>query len=313
GKGKAYQDHTAMPEVPTPSLVDLTSHIDSQLARILDDRQQIAAERNLICQHLLDQDAPTAMFLNPDAPVARSVWDRVESLLQERVNQRTPLQYLLGEAWFYGQPFMVAPGVLIPRPETELLVAWACSVLEEQAQEQAQSPTHLLDLGTGSGCMAICLKQRFAQTQVVATDLSPDALAIARQNAAYHDVALTLLEGSWFEALGPVSPVASLQFDLIVCNPPYIDAEQAKHLAPELGWEPPISLFTDNPARLYTTLFEGAQAWLKPGGSLMAEWAFNHADTVLPVLEQYFEGVFTFSVQPDYAGHRRHVRGQRRT
>lgn len=147
-----------------------------------------------------------------------------------------PVAYLVGEREFFGRPFYVSPAVLIPRPETELLV--------ERALEYARAcgARRVLDLGTGSGCIAITLAaeltQQGMQVEVCGVDRSREALACAARNAERHGVSLSLFEGSWFDPVQGSEP-----FDLVVANPPYI-AEGDLRRSPETDFEPPQALFS---------------------------------------------------------------------
>ncbi len=148
--------------------------------------------------------------------------------LAARCAHGEPMGYLLGEQAFHGLRLTVTPAVLIPRPDTETLVDWA---LEHVAE--GTSP-EVLDLGTGSGAIALAIKHRRPQARLAGVDLSPDALAVARRNAAMHHLAVDWMLGTWFE------PVASRRFALIVSNPPYIAGHDA-HLS-ALQHEPAMAL-----------------------------------------------------------------------
>jgi release factor glutamine methyltransferase len=157
----------------------------------------------------------------------REVPRRAESQFRDFIQRRRtgePIAYILGRKEFYGLELEVGPAVLIPRPETELLVDLA---LERQFSS-------VVDLGTGSGAIALALKRHRPQARVVAVEASAAALAVARRNALRHALEIDFRQGFWFE------PLAGERFDLIVANPPYV-AEQDPHL-PDLGFEPRAAL-----------------------------------------------------------------------
>lgn len=179
----------------------------------------------------------------------------------ERLAGGEPVQHVLGSAWFCGHRFEVSPAVLIPRPETEELVAWALSL---------PAPRRILDAGTGSGCIAVSLKLALPAAEVMACDVSLPALAVARRNAAalgaeVHFEPCDLLAG-W---------PASSPFDLIVSNPPYIcDCERAGMERHVLDHEPSSALFVPDtdPLRFYRVLAErAASGALREGGALLVE------------------------------------------
>ena len=182
----------------------------------------------------------------------------------ERRRAGEPVAYLTGEREFYSLAFKVTPAVLIPRPETELLVETA---LERIA---ADRPCRVLDLATGSGCVAIAIAKHRPRARVTAADVSRDALAVARDNAATHGVDIELVESDWFAAL------SGRRFDLIVTNPPYI-AEGDPHLdAGDLRFEPRRALVA-GPAGLdcIEWIVERAVHHLAAGGRLLFEQGYD--------------------------------------
>jgi len=179
-----------------------------------------------------------------------------------------PLAYLLGEKEFYGRPFRVTPDVLVPRPDTETLIDVALACLRDRAAPQ------ILDLGTGSGCVAITLQLERPDARVCATEVSAAALAVARANAQTLGASVTFLQGDWFAALGP-----GAAFDLIVSNPPYVACADP-HLA-ALRHEPPLAL-TDggNGLQCLSILIAGARTYLCGEGWLALEHGYDQAAAV---------------------------------
>jgi release factor glutamine methyltransferase len=196
-------------------------------------------------------------------PLRVPAWDLGEAI--RRLRAYEPVQYVLGETEFAGLRLRVTPAVLIPRPETEELVEW---IVQDYAQ--APPPGVLLDLGTGSGALAVALTKRLAPARALALDLSPAALAVARENAAQcgADVAffqadmLALEPGDWPE------------LDLIVSNPPYVCLSEAAQMHPNvLRHEPHLALFVPDgdPLRFYRALGQFACQKLRPGGRVYLE------------------------------------------
>ncbi len=221
--------------------------------------------------------------------------------------ERRPLPYITGEAWFYGRPFKINRAVLIPRPETEMLIElarWIC--------ESVPAPT-LADIGTGSGCLAVTLACEMPAAQVWATDLSADALKLARKNVVRYDLEarVTLRHG---DLLAPLPP--DLQCDVIVSNPPYIAETEIRSLQPEVrDYEPLLALCGDkgasgpDGAALHRRLLGEARAHLKPGGWLLLEVGQGQAETVSEAARM--AGYAAVSVRQDMAGIGRVVIGKR--
>lgn len=182
--------------------------------------------------------------------------------LLARRQRREPVAYLVGAQEFWSLPFRVTPEVLIPRPETELIVAsWRAAL------PPGRTPATALDLGTGSGCIAVALAHELPALVVTAVDLSPAALAVARRNARRHGVAarITFLAGDLYEPL----PVEAT-FDLIVSNPPYLALGDAA--APETAFEPRTALFAGaDGLDVIRRIVAGAPSRLAPGGALLVE------------------------------------------
>ncbi len=200
-----------------------------------------------------------------------------------------PLAYLVGEAEFGGRVFQVSPAVLIPRPDTEVLVELALARL------QGMENPDVLDLGTGSGIVAVSLALECPAARVVAVDVSPAALAVAANNAGRLGAAVDFVASDWFAAL------AGRRFDLIAANPPYIAADDP-HLAGDgLPFEPQTAL-TDGGDGLacLRRIVAGAGAHLRPGGWLLLEHGHEQGAACRNLLAAAgFQGVFT---HPDLAG-----------
>ncbi len=190
--------------------------------------------------------------------------ERLELLMQSLENGE-PVQYVTGKASFYGREFSVAPGVLIPRPETETLID---VVLQNLRQREVTHPS-ILDIGTGSGCIAITLAKELPESSITAWDISSDALAIAQSNAAKLGANVTLVHQ---DALNP--PADTLLYDVIVSNPPYICQQEAESMEQNvLAHEPHLALFVpnDDPLLFYRAITLYAEKALRSNGLIAFE------------------------------------------
>lgn len=249
---------------------------------------------------------------------------RLEKIMQ-RLEKSEPVQYVLGAEWFAGRLFDVAPGVLIPRPETEDLVKWTCDEAkekekekednskEERGKEEKEVPKKgeeaphpsILDIGTGSGCIAITVALALPQAHVTAWDISTDALAIAAGNA--HRLGASVR----FEHQDALSaPDDEERWDVIVSNPPYIcDKERADMSDNVLSYEPELALFVPDSAPLlfYRAIARYASKALKPGGRLLFETNTAYAHEVAQTMAN--EGFTAIEVRNDCFGKPRMVKG----
>ena len=181
-----------------------------------------------------------------------------------RLKNQEPIQYILGETEFYGLTFYAVPGVLIPRPETEELVQWVI-------QEHKHAKPAILDIGTGTGCIAISLRKNIEQSTVFACDISPICLETARRNVALNSAEVSVFA---YDILKGTPEISFPQFDVIVSNPPYIrETEKVRMEKNVLDFEPELALFVldDNPLVFYKCIAEFAKKNLKKGGWLYFE------------------------------------------
>ena len=257
----------------------------------------------LDAQRLLAEvlDRPRAWLLgHDDSPLDPAQHARWQELLARRAAGE-PLAYLLGWQEFFGLRLRVDPAVLVPRPDTETLVNWALEKL--QATPASALAPRVLDLGTGSGAIALALKHAHPAAELMATDASPAALAVALDNGVALGLDVNWRLGDWWSALD-----TGARFDLIVSNPPYI-AEGDEHL-PALHHEP-ASALTAGPDGLddLQLIISGAKRHLHPGGWLLLEHGWNQAEAVRHLLVAAgFEGV---ERRADLAGHQRCSGGRR--
>ncbi|RTZ45731.1 peptide chain release factor N(5)-glutamine methyltransferase [Candidimonas sp. SYP-B2681] len=245
-------------------------------------------ERQMLWQHVLQ--VPRSWLIAHDTdPLSSETVARFRALEAQRL-AGAPMAYILGRREFMGHDFDVSPAVLIPRPETELLVETALASLK------AHKAPRVLDLGTGSGAIAISLALECPHATVVATDLSPDALAVARQNAARLGARVEFFSGSWYDALS-----GHKFFDLIVSNPPYISACDSHLQEGDLRFEP-VTALTDGADGLSAlrTIAQGAGQWLTPQGELYMEHGWDQAQVVQDLLRS--SGFTQIASLPDLAG-----------
>lgn len=240
-------------------------------------------------------DRPRSWLIAHDRdPLSADAAQRIATLIARRAAGE-PVAYLLGEKEFFGLTLAVNPDVLVPRPDTETLVEWALTLLPSDA------PADVLDLGTGSGAIALAIRHHRARAQVSAVDASAGALQTAADNGARLNLPVRWLAGSWF------APVGGERFDLVVSNPPYI-AEDDAHL-PALRHEPRSAL-TAGPDGLddLRAIVAQAPGHLKPGGWLLLEHGWDQADAVAQLLTD--KGFHEVSHRLDLGGHRRCTGGQ---
>lgn len=236
------------------------------------DAASARLEVQYLLQHVLEK--PRAWLLgHPEAILEPGLHGAYTSMLQRRL-QGEPLAYILGEREFYGLKLKVTPATLIPRPETELLVELALQRMPEG------QPLRVLDLGTGSGAIALSIAHHRPQSAVAAVDASAAALAVARENAVRLGVRnVNFLHGEWY------APLGAQRFDLIVSNPPYV-AQNDPHLKQgDLRFEP-ASALASGPDGLndIRCIVQGAAAHLEPGGWLLLEHGYDQAAAVRALL-----------------------------
>jgi len=211
-----------------------------------------------------------------------------------------PLAYLVGEWEFHGLTLGVTPDVLIPRPDTEILVDWALELL----LQRGQSELRVLDLGTGSGAIAVAVAHRHRSARVTATDISDAALAVAQTNAERHGLTLNWHRGSWWHALP-----AHQDFDLVLSNPPYIAAGDP-HL-PALHNEPLLALTPGGDGLdALRQIIAGASARLAKNGWLLLEHGWDQAETVTQLLQS--AGLAQIATRLDIEGRPRCTGGRQR-
>jgi release factor glutamine methyltransferase len=232
----------------------------------------------------------TWLIAHSDSPLTAPQSAALLAHFARRV-QGEPLAYLLGEKEFHGLMLTVTPDVLIPRPDTETLVDWALQLTTKFSQAR------VIDMGTGSGAIALALKHRCSAAHVSATDTSPQALAIARANAARHQLDIRWHQGDWWQAVPP-----GQRFDLILSNPPYI-AGKDPHLN-ALQHEPRHALTPEGDGlAALRTLIQGARERLHSGGWILLEHGYDQAPQVAALLQA--RGFVKITTRSDLGGNLR--------
>jgi release factor glutamine methyltransferase len=260
----------------------------SQLAAHSDLRANAVPDATLLLMHVLSLDRAT-LLAHPERPVTRPEQELLQSVTARRLTFE-PIQYIIGQQEFYGLTLRVTPAVLIPRPETELLVEAVLNRLDP-AQK-----LRIVDVGTGSGAIAIALAHHLPTASVTAVDLSRRALAIARENVERHHLQrrVNLVVSNLLGAIADQEP-----FDAIVSNPPYIPASDRPTLHPQVReHEPPRALFAGPTGlEIYERLIPQAQAMLKPNGLLALEIGYGQRDSIAALLSSWRQVEFLDDLQ----------------
>ncbi len=234
-----------------------------------------AAEVEIIMESLLDLER-VAVYLHGHKLMTPQVLKKFHKIIEKRIT-RYPLQYILGEMWFYGRRFIVNSDVMIPTPETETLCELAINYIKNEGLENPQ----VLDIGTGSGVIAVTLAAEIKNIWVTAVDISRDALTVARKNAAQHDVSgrINFLQSDLMDVLDD-----DIKFDLILSNPPYIAEKEYETLQPEVLHDPKQSLLAGlEGLDIIKRLIGEAPEFLNEGGQLIFEIGYDQADKVAEI------------------------------
>jgi [protein release factor]-glutamine N5-methyltransferase (EC 2.1.1.-) len=269
-------------------VVDALSDASARLAEALRlDRTVARLEARVLAVHAWDV-APSWLLAHDTDPLAASQSQIYQTLVEQRL-RGIPIAYLTGTREFYGREFEVTLAVLIPRPETERLVELALARLPIDAA------CEVLDLGTGSGCVAITLALERPQARVTAVDNSTEALQVAQRNAARLGARVEFVQSDWFAALD------ARRFDLIVGNPPYVAATDPHLQIGDLRFEPMLALASgydglDGCKRIVAA----ARAHLRPGGGLLLEHGYDQGAAMRELLRR--EAYHSPSTWQDLAG-----------
>ena len=235
-----------------------------------------------------------SLYANPERPLSAKEVHAFDALLAKR-RAGKPVAHLTGEREFWSLAFVVNEHTLVPRPETELLVETALRFMPEGSR------LRVLDLGTGSGAIAIAIAVERVDCEIMATDVSPEALAVAMRNAERLCPArINFLAGNWFGAL----PDDTHLFDIILSNPPYIAATETALTDRELEHEPPTALYSGQDGMDdLTHIIQAAPRWLRPGGRLLLEHGYTQHESITKLLSN--SGLESVEYATDLAGNPR--------
>ena len=274
------------------------THIKQSLAGIYSDSEASALAKwiltEVFCLSTID------LYAGKDMNFSTKEYAKLEDILS-RLKRYEPLQYILGKTTFCGLPFEVAPGVLIPRPETEELVDWIISDYLEKSEVRR------LDIGTGSGCIPITLARSLKNSKVTSWDVSPEALAIAERNKRLNEVEITLAQIDIFDSTLP-----EIHADVLVSNPPYVTEKERSDMERNvLDWEPELALFVpdSDPLLFYRRIAEVGCDILSSGGILYYEINRAYGSETVTLLEQM--GYKSVELRKDQFGNDRMVKALR--
>ncbi|MBE0435855.1 MAG: peptide chain release factor N(5)-glutamine methyltransferase [Methylomicrobium sp.] len=273
------------------------SALDDAVQRLISVSESPLLDAEILLCLALDKDR-SHLRAWPDKKLLPEQNSHFEALLQKRLSGM-PIAYITGNREFWSRDFEVNRDVLIPRPDTELLIELTLNLIPER------QPYRLIDLGTGSGIIAITLAAERPDSEVIATDFSTNALTIARRNAQRHNVRnIQFLQSDWFEAISD-----SALFNLVVSNPPYI-ADYDPHLTEgDVRFEPMSALIADNHGLSdIIRIANSARRHLLPQGHLLVEHGYNQQDQVQAIFSQLnYRNIVTY---PDLSGQPRVTYGQ---
>ena len=273
------------------------SFLREQLSKSYEPQEANGLARIIFCDILGQSNVD--YYLCKDIDLSGNEEEKVKSILQ-RLEKYEPIQYIEGKKYFSGREFFVRQGVLIPRPETEELVELAAQACKPNAK--------ILDIGTGSGCIAISLSKKLPEAEVHAWDISEVALEVAKQNNAQLKAAVHFEQHDilTYQATGAEA------FDLIISNPPYIAESEKAEMEPNvLAWEPSIALFVpdNDPLLFYRRIGELALRMLTPNGKLFFEINRAYGDATKQLLCN--QGYKNIHIQKDLSGNDRFVYAER--
>jgi release factor glutamine methyltransferase len=265
---------------------------------ILDKVDAKALLAHLIHQHL---DWPKSALISRDTDALPKALLEEWGLLEKQRAEGHPVAYLIGKKEFFNIELKVAPGVLIPRPETELLV----ELVIDFVQASGKKMPRILDLGTGSGAIGLALAKNLPNAQVTCVDVSAEALKIAQENARLLNLnSVKFIQSNWFDGLSGLATSPhdeACVFDVIVSNPPYIPAGDHHLLMGDLRFEPSSALIDEHDGLMaYRTIFKEAPSYLAEDGLILVEHGFDQSKQVCQLLQE--QNYINIKAHQDLAG-----------
>ena len=279
------------------NIQDLITYIRLSVSKVYEKHESDAIAM-LVAENVL-QLSRLQLSVQRQTEVSDQQWEKTETIIS-RLQEQEPLQYVLGNAHFYGLELEVTPDVLIPRPETEELVDY---IIRENRQQQH---LQILDICTGSGCIPIALSAHLNTDKVSALDVSEPALAVARRNAVQYKQPITWLQK---DILTEDLPFPDKSLDIIVSNPPYVLEQEKKLMRPNvLAFEPHLALFVPNndPLMFYRRIASLSRPLLKPSGNLYLEINEKHSRSLQQFLQN--EGYSSVIILTDLFGKERFIK-----
>ncbi len=248
---------------------DLLNRIATELSTVYDREESMAIAR-FVSDYMVE-----SKMLNPDAEVEQTEETWLEEVLS-RLKKSEPVQYVLGFAYFMGRRYVVNKDVLIPRPETEEL-------LELVYKKSERGSFTAIDIGTGSGCIAVELSKKYPKARVYAVDVSERALAVASENSKNQNVQINFVSDDILHPAMEKYPT----FDLIVSNPPYVAIDEKEFMhANVINYEPHLALFASNPLEFYEAIARFAEKKLKSEGKIFLEINPVYAESTLEIYQR---------------------------
>ena len=274
----------------------------------LDDiygKDEVNSFFDMLMEHYLGEKR-IQLVLNPDYSISSEQAQLFSNAL-ENLKKTIPIQYIIGETEFYGLPFKVNKYTLIPRPETEELVSL---IIKDVTSSAVEKSLKILDIGTGTGCIAVSLAKHLPEAKVHALDVSEGALQVAKQNAELNEVDVQFIYDDILNPRHAELVSASHNFDIIVSNPPYVRHLEKSEIKPNvLDNEPHLALFVDddNPLQFYKAICEFAQINLKAGGLLYFEINEYLGTEMIQLLKDF--GYKSVQLKTDLFGKDRMIKG----
>jgi release factor glutamine methyltransferase len=251
---------------PTPFKLTLSSILNLSIEKLQEFAENPRSEAEQIILHAFQIPNRTELYLQLQKDISQTDYEKVLNYLKRRL-QGEPLQYVLGIAYFWNLPFVVNQDVLIPRPETELIV--------EYVKKYVSCSKRILDIGTGSGCISIALKKENPAWLIDAVDISEKALKIAKFNAKKNQVEIRFFQSNFFSKVED-------KYDIIISNPPYISEKEFEKLPSEISeYEPKVALISgEKGIDSYQIILRNAPSFLNNNGVLLLEIGAEQAKII---------------------------------